>query len=395
MKYTPLSFEVNLKEGFYFAVDSLFSTLCTLHDQRDARGIRYALVTVLVLITLAKLCGQDSLRGIAQWVRLRKEKLAEALALSKPQAPHATTYSRVLNRGVKIDEFEQVVNGFFAGLPGAGRSTVINLDGKTLRGTIPAGQTRGVHLLAAYLPEEGWVLAQVEVDRKENEIPASLRLVKGIDLRNKIVTGDALLTQRELSMQIVEAGGEYVWRVKDNQPQLEHDIAALYAQEVCTPGFSPCKKDFLTASTSEKGHGRLEQRTLTASSMLQSYVKWPYAEQVFQIERRFVRISDGRVMHETGYGITSLTAQEASPKRLLQVVRQHWGIENGLHYRRDDTLREDRCQLRGQGAHAMAVINNLVLGLLRRSGVVNVPDARRFYEANLQDAVNLALLSPP
>lgn len=395
MKYTPLSFEVNLKEGFYFAVDSLFTALCTLHDQRDARGIRYALVTVLVLIILAKLSGQDHLRGIAQWVRLRKERLAEALALSKPQSPHATTYSRILNRGIVIGEFEQVVNGFFTGLPGAGQSTVISLDGKTLRGTIPAGQSQGEHLLAAYLPEEGWVLAQVEVECKENEIPASLRLVKCIDLRNKVITGDALLTQRELSIQLIEAGGEYVWRVKDNQPQLQHDIEALFAPEVCTPGFSPCQKDFATATTCEKGHGRLEQRTLTASSMLQGYVDWPYAAQVFRIERRFVRVSDGLVMHEIGYGITSLTAQEANPARLLQAVRQHWGIENGLHYRRDETLREDRCRLKGQGAHAMAVINNLVLGLLHRSAVVNAPDARRYYEAHLQDAINLVLLSPP
>ncbi|MBN1137860.1 MAG: ISAs1 family transposase [Anaerolineae bacterium] len=272
---------------------------------------------------------------------------------------------------------------------------MINLDGKTLRGTIPAGQTQGKHLLAAYLPQEGWVLAQVEVEHKENEIPASLRLVKCIDLRNKIITDDALLTQRELSIQIVEAGGEYIWRVKDNQPQLEHDIAALFAPEVCTPGFSPCQKDFQTASTCEKGHGRLERRTLTASSMLQGYVDWPHAQQVFQVERHFVRLGDGLVMHEISYGITSQTAQEANPAQLLQTIRQHWGIENGLHYRRDDTLREDRCRLRGQSAHAMAVINNLVLGLLRRSGVVNVPDARRDYEANLQGAVNLVLLSPP
>ncbi|MBN1137859.1 MAG: transposase family protein [Anaerolineae bacterium] len=115
MKYTPLSFEVNVKEGFCFAVDSLFAALCTLHDQRDARGIRYALVTVLVFMVLAKVSGEDHLRGIAQWVRLRKDKLAEALGLSKPQAPHATTYSRVLRRGLDIEEFEQVTSGFFAG----------------------------------------------------------------------------------------------------------------------------------------------------------------------------------------------------------------------------------------------------------------------------------------
>jgi hypothetical protein len=168
----------------------------------------------------------------------------------------------------------------------------------------------------------------------------------------------------------------------------------LFAPEKCVPGFSPSHKDFRTVTTREKGHGRLECRTLTASSQLTGYLSWPYAEQVFRLERHFVRIADGKVMEETHYGVTSLRTDEADPARLLQVGRAHWGIENGLHYRRDETLREDRCRLRGQGAHAMAVLNNLVLGLLRRRGYDNVPDARRYYAANLREAVALVLRSP-
>ena len=169
MKYTPLSFDVNLSsEGFVVDLDSLFAALSRLDDHRDARGLRYALVTVLVFMVLAKLAGEDHLRGIAQWVQLRKEVLAEALGLAEPQAPHATTYSRVLRQAVDAEELEQVVSQFFAAQAKAGQSVVLNLDGKTLRGTIPAGQTKGVHLLAAYLPEEGWVMLQVEVSSWEN-----------------------------------------------------------------------------------------------------------------------------------------------------------------------------------------------------------------------------------
>ena len=394
MKYTPLSFDVNLTEGFAFAVDSLFAALCKLHDQRDARGLRYALVTVLVFVILAKLSGEDHLRGIAQWVELRKEALAEALCLAKPQAPHATTYSRVLKNAVEVEELEQVVREFFAAQPGAGQSQVINLDSKTLRGTIPAGKTHGVHLLAAYLPEEGWVLLQVRVQQQENEIPAALRVVKALDLRGKIVTGDALLAQRELSTEIVERGGHFLWTIKENQPQTLKDIQALFGPESCTPGFSPCRKDFRTSKTVGKGHGRLETRSLTASSMLTGYVNWPYAQQVFRLERRFVRIRDGKVMEKVHYGLTSLPETEASAAQLLAYSRAHWGIENGLHYRRDDSLHEDRCCIRGRGAHAMAVINNLVLGLLRHRSLETVPDARRYYAANLHQAVGLVLLSP-
>ena len=395
MKYTPLSIDVNLRpEGFVVHLDSLFATLATLSDRRDARGLRYALVTVLVYVILAKLAGEDHLRGIAQWVALRQEALARVLGLAKPQAPHATTYSRVLRSAVHIEELERVVREFFANQPQAGKSVVLNLDGKTLRGTIPAGKTQGVHLLGAYLPEEGWVLYQVEVGSWENEIPAAMRVLRQLDLRGKIVTGDALLAQRALSTHIVEAGGDFLWTVKGNQSRTQDDIELLFAPEACVPGFSPSHKDFRTATTREKGHGRLERRTLTASSLLKDYVNWPYAKQVFRIERRFLRIRDAKLMKETKYGVTSLTAAEASPERLLKLVRAHWSIENSLHYCRDETFREDRCRLTGQGAQAMAVLNNLVLGLLRRTGVDNLPDARRHYAANLEEAAALVLHSP-
>jgi predicted transposase YbfD/YdcC len=395
MKYTPLSFDVNLRpEGVVIDPDSLFAALAKLQDRRDARGLRYALVTVLVFIVLAKLCGEDHLRGIAQWVELRKDALAEALGLAKAQAPHATTYSRVLNKAIDMEAFGQVVRDFFEAQPQAGKSILINLDGKTMRATIPEGKTRGIHLLSAYLPEEGRVLYQVEVGSHENEIPAAKRVVKQLDVRGKIVTGDAMLAQRELSTTIVDGEGDYVWTVKGNQTQLKRDIELLFESEPCSGGFSPCHKDFETAVTRGKGHGRLERRTLTGSGMLKEYVNWPGGEQVFRLERHFERISDSKIFEEVSYGVTSLTREKANADRLLAIVRAHWSIENKLHFRRDDTLREDRCRLKGQGAQAMATINNLVLGLLRNTGFETLPDARRYYAANLPAAVALVLRSP-
>lgn len=390
-KYTPLAFEINIPpEGVVFDIGSLFEALCTLHDQRDARGLRYRLVTVLVLTILAKLAGETHLRGIAQWVRLRAVELAVLLALTKVQAPHATTYSRILGHALSVEEFEQVSHDFFAQLPQNGTSVQITLDGKTMRGTIPAGQSHGIHLLAAFAPAEGLVLFQVEVGSKENEIPAAGRIVKSLDLRGKIVTGDALLAQRELSLQILEAEGDFVWNIKDNQPETREAIERLFAPEPVVKGFSPASHDdFQTAGTVEKGHGRIEGRSITVSSALNGYLSWPGVEQVFCLERHFVRLKDSKVTDEVVYGVTSLTRKEASPARLLELVRTHWQIENGLHYRRDDTLKEDRCTLQGQGGEAMAVINNLVLGLLLHQGVKNVPDARRNYAATPQLALPL------
>jgi predicted transposase YbfD/YdcC len=396
MQYSTPAFDVNLNpDGLVIDLDSLYATLATLKDTRHARGLRYSLVNLLIGLVLAKLAGEDYLAGIAEWVAHRQQPLSEVLHLVKPRAAHRTTYSRILGHVIDITEFEQVVSDFFARLPHAGQSILIHLDGKTLRGTIPAGKTRGVHLLAAYVSGEGWVLVQVEVGAKENEIPAATRVLKHLDLRGKIITGDALLAQRELSRLIVEAEGDYVWTVKKNQPQLCEDLETLFAGESCVKGFSPATQDFRESETIEKAHGRIECRTLTASAELKGYGNWPYAEQVFKLERHFKRITDGRIMHEVVYGVTSLTVQEANATRLLEIVRSHWLIENRLHYRRDQTMREDWYHVRtGTAPQAMAVINNLVLGLLDRQSFRSVPEARRHYAAHLDQAWSLLVQSP-
>ncbi len=393
-KYNTPTFDVNVDpDGFLIDVNSLYECLTRLHDSRDARGVRYALVTVLLYVVLAKLAGEDHPAGIAEWVALRKERLAEALHLAKPRAPHLSTYARLLGHVIDVHEFEQVVHDFFAAQPGAGESVTIALDGKTLRGTIPAGQTHGVHLLAAYLSGAGWVLLQVEVGARENEINVAPRLLKALDLRGKIVTGDALLAQRELSAQIVEAGGEYVWTVKGNQPGLEADLATLFAPERVVKGFSPASHDdFKTDRQANKGHGRLERRTLTVSSALRDYLDWPYAAQAFQLERWVRELKSGKETRATVYGVTSLTRAEASPARLQELVRGHWAIENRLHYRRDQTLREDWYHVRtGHLPQMMAALNNLVLGLVARRGVSNVPQSRRRFAAHLAKALPLIL----
>lgn len=326
-------------------------------------------------------------------MQLRKEALAQALHLKKPRSPHVSTYSRLLGHVIDVNEFEQVVHDYFAAQPHAGESITIALDGKTLRGTLPAGQSHGVHLLAAYLTGEGWVLLQVAVGRKENEVTVAPRLLKSLDLRGKIITGDAALAQRHLSAQIVEAGGDYVWTVKGNQPALEQDIATLFAPEPVVKGFSPASHDdFQMKSVPNKGHGRLERRTLTVSSALKEHLDWPYAAQVFKLERRVVQMGTGEVTETVVYGVTSLAAREASPARLLGLVRGHWLIENGLHYRRDATLREDWSQVRrGHAPQVLAALNNVVLGLLLRQGVKNVPQARRRYAAHPEQALPLIL----
>ena len=120
-------------DGFVVDVHSLYACLGKLPDKRKARGIRYSLVTVLVMIVLAKLAGEDRPNGIAEWVKHRAAFLAEALHWKKAVAPHRSTFSRILGWAVNVAEFEKTISAFFAAQPQAGRSIVVALDGKTLR----------------------------------------------------------------------------------------------------------------------------------------------------------------------------------------------------------------------------------------------------------------------
>lgn len=382
-------------DGIVFDVGSLYAWFEGLTDRRKRRGRRYPLAVVLVALVLAKLAGETTPSGIAEWVQERSALFLETFGLKRKRMPHHTTYRRILKSVVELAELEQVAQRFLGTLPTPGDQVQICLDGKTVRGTIAFGETRGLHLLAAYLPGAGVVLCQVAVDTKTNEIGAAPQVLKMLDLQGRIVTGDAMFAQRSLSLLIVQAGGDYVWTVKDNQSRLKQDIEQLFAGDhECVPGFSPAPTDFQTAQTLNSGHGRIEKRTLTTSSLLQETCDWPDATQVFKLERETRLVAQGTTRVEVTYGITSLTAAEADPERLLEIVRTHWEQENGLHYRRDVTLAEDACRVKQWGvAHALAILNNLVLALLLRFQS-NAAKAQRHYAAHPDQALRLVFSHP-
>jgi predicted transposase YbfD/YdcC len=199
-----------------------------------------------------------------------------------------------------------------------------------------------------------------------------------------------LTVSHTLSKQIVEAQGNYVWIIKDNQPSLRAAIERLFAPEKCTKAHSPLRTDFQSASSLNKGHGRLERRCLTSSSLLNTYADWDAIGQVFKIERHVTQLNSGLVSQQVEFGITSLKTDQASAQRLLQLVRNHWLIENALHYPRDVSFHEDSCQVRWPVAHrAIAILNNLALGLIRQLDFDFVPSARRFLAANFHLALQL------
>jgi predicted transposase YbfD/YdcC len=220
---------------------------------------------------------------------------------------------------------------------------------------------------------------------KTNEIPVVLELLRQVVLEGRVVTMDALLTQRQIAQQIVEAGGDYVMVVKANQPQLRADIETVFA-------LPPIATETRTvAQTVDGGHGRIEQRRLETSDVLIGYSDWPGLGQVFQLERQVVSKKTGEVREEVVAGVTSLAPERADAARLLALVRGHWHIENKSHWVRDVTFDEDRSQVRcGNIPQVMAALRNTVIGLTRWAGDTNIAAACRRFAA--QPALALELI---
>jgi predicted transposase YbfD/YdcC len=379
--------------GLTYDLKSLFAFLLQVKDIRHAKGKIYSLVTLLVLILMAKLGGEDTPTGIADWVSNRVDQLVEMKILPKAKAPCHMTYRRVLQSIVTPEELERLISQFHQSQLPKGDEATYSMDGKTVRGTIPGGETRGTHLLSLYAPEQGLVLVEAEVDRKENEIVVAPTILKQVSLSGVTIIGDAMHTQRTTSEQILQAGGNYIWIVKGNQARTEWAIQKLFMHEACNvQKGAPLSKEIRVASQVNKGHGRREKRTIWVSSELNDYLDWPGVKQVFRLERDIWHEKHQGSTREVVYGMTGLSPQQASPKKLLRLVRQYWGIENGLHYRRDVTLHEDETRLTvGQSGHIMAILNNIVIGLCFRHGHHNLAKARRLFNSKPTEALQLIL----
>jgi predicted transposase YbfD/YdcC len=368
----------------------LVEVLAAIPDFRQARGKRHPLAAILSLVCVAVLCGYRSYSAVAQWARIYPEELVRALGFTHPTPPCAATLCGVL-RHLDRRQVEATLGAWaeevLASLPAAPEEDeAIALDGKTLRGSRRQGALN-VHLLSALSHRLGLTLGQQAVDDKTNEITVALPLLQSLVLEGRIFTMDALLTQRGIAQTIIDGGGDYVLPVKDNQPQLLHDIQTVFRDP-------PQGDEQVTAATADSGHGRIEQRRLTTSSVLLGYSDWPGLRQVFRLERTAIRKKTGERRGETVYGVTSLAPAHADAERLLRLTRQHWRIEHRSHWVRDVTFDEDHSQVRcGSTPEVMAAIRNTAIGLLRALGTTNIAAACRQLAA--QPTTALILIGIP
>jgi predicted transposase YbfD/YdcC len=250
---------------------------------------------------------------------------------------------------------------------------VVAVDGKTLRGSGHHGAAQ-VHLLAVMDHTSRSVLGQADVDATTNEIARFRPLLDRLDLADTVVTADALHTQREHAEWLVtQKHAAYLLIVKANQPTLHQQLRRL-----------PWRDIAVADHTCDRGHGRVETRRLQVATV--AGLDFPHATQAIRITRRVRRLHHRRWRTVAVYAVTSLTAAQASPARLADWIRGHWGIE-ALHHLRDVTFAEDASQVRtGTAPRAMASLRNLAIGILRAHGHRNIAAALR---RNARDATRV------
>ncbi len=345
----------------------LLGLLASVPDPRRPRGVRHSLPGLLAVALAAVVCGARSFAAIGQWVGDVDADLLTALGFRRGRRPSESAIRRAFGR-LDAAKLDAVLGAWmWTRTTVVDQQRVIAIDGKTIRGARTHDST-APHLVAAFDHGHGVVLGQLAIAAKSNEIPAVRTLLAGFDLAGVVVTVDAMHTQTDTAQLITEAGGDYVFTVKGNQPKLYAACKALPWRDV------PSRR------ATSKGHGRRSTRTIKVVTA-PAWVEFAGAVQVAQVRRTVTR--KGKKTVEVVYLITSADTRAASPTTLAAWVQGHWSIENRLHWVRDVTFDEDRSQVRtGAGPHVMATLRNLAIGLLRSDGWTNIAHALRHHAAD-------------
>jgi hypothetical protein len=217
------------------AADSLMELLIGIQDPRGAKGKRHPLPALLALAVVAMLAGMTSYEGIVQYGRERGGAFLYLLGFTRKRGLCKATYSRVFRR-IDVADFESRVAQWIQRRLGLDDAPHIAIDGKTVRGSRD-GERPGIHLVSAYAPDVKAVVGQLRVDAKTNEHKAALELLGVLPVQGKVVSGDAMFTHRDVCAAVIDGGGDYVLPVKENQPTLRANIAAVFAEPEA--GLSP------------------------------------------------------------------------------------------------------------------------------------------------------------
>jgi predicted transposase YbfD/YdcC len=360
---------------------ALLAALNAVPDPRKPRGLRHRLPGILAIAACAVIAGARSFVAIAEWAAAATPAALAKLGVTG-EVPCESTIRRTINK-VNANGLDLIVGAWAALRTTASEDLrVIAVDGKSLRGSATAGG-RCRHLLAAFTHISGMVLGQLDVDLKTNEITLFSTLLESIDLLGALVTADAMHCQKDHAKYLVEQrGAHYLLTVKGNQPTLRKQLATL-----------PWADIPITRTQHDRGHGRVEKRTLKVVTVTDG-IMFPHAAQAIQVTRKVRKRNSRKWRTETVYAVTDLTAKQARPDQLAIWLRGHWCIENRLHWVRDVTFGEDLSQVRtGNGPQVMATLRNLAITLLRLAGATNIAKALRHHARDTKHPLTLLLTS--
>ena len=335
----------------------------SLPDPRHTCNRRHLLVDVISIAVCGVIVGCSGPSAIERWAKAKREWLKEVLALPNG-IPSRDCIRRILC-ALKPEAFQTCFQSWMMSLVSEVEDTrpTIAIDGKTMRRS--HDQSRGLgslHMVSAWASEHGLALGQVATEEKSNEITAIPALIDRIDVKGAIVTIDAMGCQKEIAKKIIDAKGDYVLAVKDNQPKLHEAIKGLFSDE--RQG-ELLKMPHREHQTSEKSHGRCDERCYVLAKIPRDFPlrdQWPGIKAV-GMAVRVTEKSDGTTSGDVRYFISS---RYLSGKRFAQAVRGHWGIENSLHWVLDVTFDEDQSRTRDRHmADNLSWLRRFAISLLK------------------------------
>jgi predicted transposase YbfD/YdcC len=327
------------------------------------RKVVYPLVNIVVIALCAVLSGADDFVSIASWARTKKRWLAKYLDMSAGVPSH-DRFNAVL-AALKPAEFEKCLLSWITALHDITDGQIIAIDGKTLRRSFDAASGKAcIHMVSAWATANHISLGQVVTDAKSNEITAIPQLLQMLEIKGCLVTIDAMGCQREIAGKIVKQGADYVLAVKENQPTLYTLIAAFFEQHLEDDfAHTPVRRH----TTEEKGHGRTDERDYYLAKVPDDFplkVKWPGLKAI-GMACCWSEQGNGKHSDDIRYYIAS---KYLSGRRFAAAVRDHWRIENCLHWQLDVTFGEDQSRLRKGNADAnFSLLRRASLSLLKNN----------------------------
>lgn len=331
-----------------------------IEDPRCDRGKRHRLSDMLVIAICALICHADGWEDIEMFGHCKEKWFRTFLALPHGIPSH-DTFARVFAR-LDPAAFEACFMKWMAHLAKTSKGRLIAVDGKTLRRSFDtAADKSALHMINAWCVTNQTVLGQVACGDKENEITVMPRLLELLDLRDAVVTADAMHCQKATAQRILDGGGDYLLQVKANQLGLQENLKLLFAEGM-TDDCQGIDYDFVEETDS--GHGRIETRRCWSSWDIAGVTpsEWPGLGSVACIER--IRQIGDKASKTRHYYISSLSGRDA--REILRLSRGHWGVENQLHWCMDVVFAEDQRRIRKENADQNYTrLSRIALNLLK------------------------------